>query len=79
MYVCKPGLFMRGVCWLLMLLLTPMFSGYRDFQQECERRGPIVRPFTAKQAYEQMSPYLDRLFNEVEKKKMRLKNNWGGV
>ena len=61
------------------LLLTPMFSGYRDFKQECERRGLIVRPFTAKQAYEEMSPYLDRLFNEVEKKKMSLKNNWGGV
>lgn len=55
------------------LLLTPMFSGYRDFKQECERRGLIVRPFTAKQAYEEMSPYLDRLFNEVEKKKNEIK------
>ena len=55
------------------LLLTPMFSGYRDFKQECERRGLIMRPFTAKQAYEQMVPYLDRLFNEVEKKKNEIK------
>lgn len=53
------------------LLLTPMFSGYRDFKQECERRGLIVRPLTAKQAYEQMEPYLARLFNEVEKKKQK--------
>lgn len=53
------------------LLITPMFSGYRDFKQECERRGVIIRPLTAKQAYEQMSPYLERFFEEVEKQKQK--------
>lgn len=50
------------------LLVTPMFSGYLDFKHECERRGIIRRPLTAKQAYEQMEPYLEGLFKEVENK-----------
>lgn len=51
------------------LMVTPMFSGYRDFKQECERRNVIRRPLMAKQAYEQMEPYLRRLFDEVENKR----------
>lgn len=48
------------------IAVTPMFSGYRDFRQECERRGVLRPPLTAEQAYAAMSPYLRRMLDDAE-------------
>ena len=40
MYVCKPGLFMHGVCWLLMLALLPEIYFCLYMLTEC--RGDVL-------------------------------------
>ena len=51
------------------MLVAPTFSGYRDFRQECERRGVIRKPPTAKEIFEAMSPYLEEMLDYAEQKK----------